>query len=524
MKTYLLLILMFISTPCMLLGRLIDERPCCGTRVDIPLRPYCCDCCGDTDQRSHSFMFTRPLTQQLNRDQALWHAIIHTKEHVARGAADITVAYRESLHSDRIARYFLPVCNTTVLVSGDCNFQDTHTRNIRAEWLGLPNNFRGRFSIKPEQKQAGVILEYNQDIGAIIDSALFNNSWINIQAPLVWVQNNMRLEQFDVINSGSENPKDIVQALRQPGWDYAKICGKKSHTGLAEVNFKFGRTFLANDFFLVSYYSLCRLPSANKQNPEFIFDPVVGNNQHFGFGAGVNFQILLQEECDRFAFCFFTNLESTFFVRNMQTRTFDLKGKPWSRYLLLTHIDGPLGNSTPGVNVLTREGHVHPYNMVDFSTGVRFKWGQAEFELGFNIWGHGNERIELRCPFKSEWGIAGIVTATGCQTPQPAPAPRIVAVTASDSTICTQADNDIIIDPDTKEKQSIFVPIRESDLDLNSGMSQAALNYIIHATAGYIYEGKNFDGLCNAGIYFEFIDKNGALPTAGFWAKIGASF
>ncbi len=51
-----------------------------------------------------------------------------------------------------------------MLVSGDDNSNDQYIRDIRAEWLQLPANFKGTMSIVPYQRQEGVILEYHHDV------------------------------------------------------------------------------------------------------------------------------------------------------------------------------------------------------------------------------------------------------------------------------------------------------------------------------------------------------------------------
>jgi hypothetical protein len=258
---------------------------------------------------------------------------------------------------------------------------------------------------------------------------------------------------------------------------------------------------------------------------------VVGNNNHWGLGGGMDIQWLLNRDPSDYAFCFFAELEATFFVRRHEQRIFDLKCKPWSRYLLLTNRNGPLGNTTPGVNVLTREVKVRPWGAVDLSTGLRINTERMQFEVSYNLWTHPDERVCLRCPFGDEWGIAGTVdpltrpTFTG-PTPPP-PAPFANTVTASRSTIQHQSDNDIIRFKETDGTvilESIFVPIRENDLDFNSAEAQGTLNHKASAAIGFIRNGVRTNAVFGFGFYFDYPQKNTALKTAGAWAKVGASF
>ena len=244
-----------------------------------------------------------------------------------------------------------------------------------------------------------------------------------------------------------------------------------------------------------------------------MFEPLVGYNGHFGFGTGVNFQIGLNRNDEFYDVCLFLNLEGVFLTRNWHYRTFDLKGRQWSRYLLFNKKGGPPDQNIPGVNILTRRVKVRPYNIVDFSTGFRIKSEHFEAELGYNIWGHGAERIECVRRFECEWGIAGI-SQDGDQ----------FARSASLSTICHQEATEEEDIPENGEQEPVFVPITDMDLNLDSAESQGALNHKVHAAGGFERKGTSVDVFLGAGAYYEIPQKNSALKTWGAWLKLGGSF
>ena len=245
-----------------------------------------------------------------------------------------------------------------------------------------------------------------------------------------------------------------------------------------------------------------------KANPAYLFSPFIGNNQHWTIGSGVNFQFPITQRDVTFPILFFFNIEHQYLVPNHQYRTFDLKNKPWSRFLLLNAADGSVSN-VPGVNVLTRRVTVRPDSFVDLSTGLRVTRGGFEGEIGYDLWAHGKERIKIHrtvcknCNEEvvvSDYGIAG----------------STAGVSASDSTISTLASDD-----------GTFVPLQDFDLNLNSGAAQAALVNRMHASMGFgSKNGANegLEGFINAGVFYDMPQNNAALKQWGGWAKVGASF
>lgn len=483
-----------------------------------PLAGNVCNNC--PDEVSHTFMFTRPLTQMLGVQQALWYNYMFTKKHKQGVAFQVTALYQKSLTLRENANYFLLPCNRDLLVSGDDNLNDAATRDIRAEWLNLPSNFRGQFTVNPSQKQMGIIIEGNKALDAYFDHPSFAGTWVDVIIPITRVENNLKITQSNVVDEGTNCPHDIIDAFKQHEWLYAKMDGCCRHTGFPDFTLLVGRTFLAEDDFLVAYYTKFVMPTSNVQNPAFIFSPVVGNNNHFGYGGGACFQLVLNRDVIKTHFCLFINFESVFQARNDQKRTFDLKHKPFSRYLKLVDKKAPVGSTQPGVNILTRECDVHPYGIFDFSSGLRFKTRHSEWEFGYSIWAHAREKIKLHCRFPEDrYGIAGN------NDPSLIPNPAGIPVTASKSTIAMQAENDTIFPcPASCDKELHFVALRESDLDLESGAAKAAFNHKIHVSWGYIYTGSYMDGFVGMGLYYDLPMKNSALNLFGGWAKAGATF
>lgn len=475
------------------------------------------------ERHSQTFMATRPINQNIAANQAGWHNIIYNKSGRYASSMQLYGIYQASVKNKPVARYFLPFrCKNELLVMGD-SVTDAEARDIRAEWLSIDNHaFQGRLSISPDQRQAGIFFEYNQDISAFTDCSFLQDSWISINAPVVVVENNIGITQYDLVNASAtlQKQQDIIQALYRKELKFSRIDPhKRSNVGLAEINIKFGRAYLACSNFEVIYYSGLRIPGSSAQNADFLFDPYVGNNKHIGFQTGVNFQINLTYDCEPVNYCFFASLESTFFLRNKQLRTFDIKKKPWSRYLLLNKKDGPPDQNIPATRILTLTSRVKPYNTVELSTGWRIKAACVEAEIGYDLWAHGDERVKPECHFEEVYGIAGV-----------GPNAQGTARSASKSTISNLAENDTLTQTVCVNGQmqcavvDHFVVICKSDLDRKSAAARAAINHKFHAACTYLHHGTTVDGFFTIGGLYEYPQKNTALELWAVWLKSGISF
>ncbi len=467
---------------------------------------------------SRSFMYTRPAWFNIAMDQQLWHNFVYAKDGPGYGGFQFISYYQKSRPRAKNARYFLINRKNVLLISGDNNTNLLFERDIRAEWVNLPTDFKGKMSLCPEQRQMGFKLMYSQDLKKFTDFWFMKDWTLGFELPVNLVENNINFCQFDMSSIGTQigTQPDIFSAFNQCDWKYAKIpTRKKNRFRPAELKVTLGRAFPLEDYFQLDSFMGLAIPLADHQDAEFLFSPYVGNNRHVGLSGTVLMQLLLNRHSERFAWLFFIDLEGIFYVRNKQHRTYDLKNKPWSRYMQYVRRGDPPGQTIPGVNLLTFPSLVRPFGTSDFSFGWRIITGAFEFEVGYDLWGHGDERVKLRSPVNTpfnrkcgglnDFGIAGAGTIIEKG--------QVVAATASKSTIaCQTADDDK------------FTGICENDIDLCSAAASSALNHKIHVACGIEHIGDNMNGFAGFGFFFEFPQKNSPLANWGTWFKVGGTF
>jgi hypothetical protein len=465
------------------------------------------------ERHSQSFMYTHPINQNIAIQQAAWHNLLYAKPG-KKCSNQFYMVFQKSVPRAYTARYFLPFpCENNVIAAGDLS-PEKALRDVRAEWLNISNpEFSSNFTLNPQQKQLAVIWEYHQDLSELLDMRMFDGYWVSMSIPATMIENDLGLQESDIMHQPVDAPRNATDGLSRRALLYSRMySGTKDIIGLSEINLKLGMAYLAYNCFEVVYYTGLRIPTGQGQNVDFLFSPFNGNNNHAGLQGGVNFQLHLNQDRDfpcPICFSFFATLESTFLIRNEQYRTYDLKKKPWSRYILLNKKGGPPEQNIPASQIFTLKTRVRPYNIIELSTGWRVRSEHIEAEIGYDIWAHGDERLYLRCKLQKDWAISG----TGKM-------PDGTATSASRSTITNQAANDV--NPITGEP--LFITLTTSDLDLKSAASRAAFNHKLHASFAYIYTGCHTHGLLNIGGFYEFLQKNSALEQWGIWLKFAVSF
>lgn len=216
--------------------------------------------------------------------------------------------------------------------------------------------------------------------------------WFLFEAPYLSVENNLNLEEVIINDGGGINPglglggevstsTTMIGAFNQPGMLYGKISGKQKAFGFSDITVLIGYDFNNRATSYFSPYVGLLLPASNKPTAEFVWEPILGNNKHFGFIGGLYGHTLMYSHGHNyFWFSYFS--QAQFLMSNTQKRSFDLKRGPWTRYLAMyadnndrtssTITLGTAGIKEFGINLMTKDVHVSPgvYNFAVSSLSV----------------------------------------------------------------------------------------------------------------------------------------------------------
>ncbi len=68
--------------------------------------------------------------------------------------------------------------------------------------------------------------------------------WVSIVMPIVAVQQNLALQQWNIHNPSSNHPCDIIQAFNNPAWNFARMNGQKKQVAVADIFVRMGKNVL----------------------------------------------------------------------------------------------------------------------------------------------------------------------------------------------------------------------------------------------------------------------------------------
>lgn len=239
---------------------------------------------------------------------------------------------------------------------------------------------------------------------------------------------------------------------------------RQTKTALAEIQMALGYNFLLCDDYHLGLNFRVYAPTGNRPQGEFVFEPIVGNGKHWEVGVGYTGHYTFWRSCDdETTLGFYSDGNFTHQCRANQRRTFDLVGKPDSRYMLAEQLGTPVtnlfGNPAPGTvagstvpaaqfknaytpvaNLTTLPVKVSSAIQIDITALVNYSSCGLSLDLGYNLWARTCEHIIIRddagpLPLASGnvWALKGDAYTYGFVSPA-SPTPGLpVALSATES-------------------------------------------------------------------------------------------
>lgn len=424
-----------------------------------------------------------------------------------KSAFNMVVWGGSSTNHDDMAKYMLPFGKTQLTVregndsTTNANVDVPGNQDIVAENFNITTNegnFCSTLAFKPKQTFVGV--------GFSGYCQLSNKIWLSFEAPVIHVKNTLDMVETVTYTGGgpvvqtaapatqgfNNTPflANMTQAFKNSNMQYGKIDGSQSKTAVAYVNLKVGYTYLHEEKRSLHMYGGLLLPTGNKPKGIYLFEPLVGNNKHFGIILGTYFT--RRFELKRFAVNISADSDTEFLFENTQTRSFDLAGKPWSRYMgvyanntqrLLDNATGAGGGAsqmryqTWGVNIFTQEVKVDPHFSTNLIINASFELPRnTAFDLGFKCFWQQDEHVTLKNPWTLGPIIGELSEAATNQVGECTPARGI---------------NNMFANVATNPLAQVIY-ITEDQLDLTSATQPFRSDYTLYAATHKFCEFKNF--------------------------------
>ncbi len=461
-----------------------------------------------------TFLMPRAVGVNKAMEQTSWHSHIYNvrcNDNNLFTHFQLVPFFQKSLNRDETGRYFSIGNGKNSFLIGDPNPTVTTLPKADIDGAALVRisgapikRFEGDVTFNPEQEVWGVRFDLLQYFNTPIEGLFFKLSF-----PFVHVDNNMNMcikdaKKLAFVTGTSEFTLNdffagktafvdpLKQILRDP-LTHAKIDGRRTATGVADLDLVLGYCYHSGDKRHVRFNLLVTVPTGNRVRGEYLFEPIYGNGHHAAFGAGVDAGLQLWKGCQG-ALWTDVGVHYKYLFEGTEARTLGVKGMPFAQYFLAstTHSGVTRVPFFPAANILTRDLHVKPGNMFDAIAHFSFQSCHFVADIGYNLYWKDRESVWVKSWCDDTFGLL----ANGVST---------AGAIASANFI----DNKFL---------------NKSQLDVDAVRTPAQLTHKLHG--GLSYRGVfccRYPASIAIGGSYEFAEDNSALEQYAFWLKFGFS-
>lgn len=340
-------------------------------------------------------------------------------------------------------------CNSSIIKIEGTKVSDRDPKALMAENFYLPTDFKSEVHITPRIEN--FLVDFNLYVG--LDNFI-EGLYFRIHTPICYSRYDLNF--CESVKNKGENPYDAgyfdnqitpaniidptvhglardkmllsftdyvcagesitgVPNIYYRGLQHARMSSKAlTKTRLAEITAAIGWNFWQDTNYHIGLNIRGAAPTGNSPCGKWLFEPIVGNGHHWEFGGGLTTHVRWwcnESEDKDFATYFDVNITSLFSSR--QERTFDLCGKPLSRYMLAlkykSNVENLLAETSPQVsaaplaqfasefvpvaNLTTIPVDVSVPLHIDAVLKFAYTHCNWQFDLGYDFWYRSCEKI-----------------------------------------------------------------------------------------------------------------------------------
>ena len=473
-----------------------------------------------------TFFMPRSSGANLAMQMTSWYTFINQDQPEAFGSSfQSTLFFQDSNNGSDLAKYFMFDKKSTLKI-GQAD-SDIHPYNFN-----LSGAYDGTISFDPEQFVWGLSVDFHQDLSKFVKGFYYS-----VSMPMVSVENDPGFKENITTQGNSSNTvkKVLNGGNLSSDWsqrfEYSKIEGKKKENGLADFDTKLGYKIFDEKRVKLDINVALTVPTGNKSKGTYFWESIVGNGRHWGLGAGFNTDLVFWKNDDyskQLSLIVCANYRYLF--ENRQIRTLELKNKNWGRFIKMRQQDpnnpnSVLGNTIPGINVMTRKVKVESGSQLDLLANLHFKYKKWNFELGYNLWARESEDVKLNESWEAP-GVYGLASSNMAYN-------DTIAVKPGTTEFANASPFDRLVYPQTAATGVSSATtikefgagngefITENDVDLSGHPS--ALSHKILGGISYDFNMKDRPWFIGVAASYEFAPDNTELEQWAIWAKIGVT-
>ena len=358
----------------------------------------------------------------------------------------MTPEYTHSFNPHQINKcLFGKDCSTASINVSGSRVANRGANDWLADYFYLPTDFQSTLHFKPEVINALVDFSFYIGMDELIPGLYFS-----IHAPFAWQETNLNFCETGITGSATHDAgyfaqtiipsANLLQSVSEfgdgvspeniitpsgttffTGLKYALFdsCAH-SRAGVSDLQAVLGWNYMpCADYHIGAGVRVCA-PTGSRIDGVHLFEPVIGNGKHWEIGAQITAHALLWEnECQDHMLEFYLNANLTHLCSSAQYRTFDLKNKPLSRYMLAEDMGQPVDNElvgqnpgdptaiapnyyffntlAPVANFSTLNVRVSIALQADIAAQFTYTHKNLSVDLGYDFWGHSCEKIRSAC-------------------------------------------------------------------------------------------------------------------------------
>jgi hypothetical protein len=464
-------------------------------------------------------------------------SLLNLNDSLNKWIINLTPFISYSKNNAILGEYFLPGGRNNLYVSGDLDYFDPNTdkimrRDIDSSAFGITDSkFQSVIRITPESQMYGVGC-----LGQYIFNFNNNNTprWsLQIASPIYNKKHTLRIKES--IKNYSDNflQTNSIQSMKEAlsnkhikynRWNFDNDGMNKTNIG--DIEFNILLNILASARCSTEAYLGIIIPTQGlheekKNKAHIIFEPTIGNGGHVGLQYGTNVTIMNSENSER-TLKFIISTNSTYLFANKQYRSFDLKDRPWSRYLPTylnfkpynATIGGTPVNTTvePLVNTLTLQSTISPNFSITSTAEIMYTKDWYNLSAGYSFYAQQSESVMIEDDYQTITLKSGNPSA-------------LDNVINPNRTINMRFVNeDLTITTSDRSRSQYFTAIiKSSDIDKTSATHPGILTGSVFGKISFVLNEEN-NATVGLGGSYRFSHTNTAIEYATGWLNFMISF
>ncbi len=282
---------------------------------------------------------------------------------------------------------------------------------------------------------------------------------------------------------------------------HALIGGKQSLNGLADIDVRIGKEFYRNHWLRFAAKLGLTIPTSPKPQGRYLFEPVLGNGQHWACGGDASAKIKLCKH-DKHRLSLDLAGRYRWLFRGDERRMVEsaLFGQLANPLLIDTHSISRFEiNSLRFSSADSYKLHVEPRHQFDGIAALNYRRRWFTADLGYNLYYRAHEQLAFK-------DATGVITQRGLAG---------LDVIGSDA----------VVPFNTTTARQATQLVADQKLALSSAVTPAQLSHKIYGGIGCVHH--SHDGhsyMLGVGGHYEAAQHNSALSNWGINARVAVSF